>query len=68
VLQQASALRFKPAVRRVDFRDLRGAEEVFMTNAIAGVMSVAEIRHGSVRIRPPTTAIAAQLRPLLEVL
>jgi 4-amino-4-deoxychorismate lyase len=68
VLEQASALRLKTTVRRVDFRDLRGAEEVFMTNAIAGLMSVAEIRHGAMRIRPPATAIAARLRSRLDVL
>ncbi len=68
VLEQARALRLKPTVRRVGLQDLRSAEEVFMTNAIAGVMGAAEIRHGAVKIRPPMGTLAAQLRARLEAL
>jgi 4-amino-4-deoxychorismate lyase len=68
VLGQARALRLKPTERRIGLTDLQNAEEVFMTNAIAGVMSAAQIRHGTVRIRPPMTAVAAQLRAMLDAL
>jgi 4-amino-4-deoxychorismate lyase len=68
VLEQASALRLVPTERRVGLQDLQGAEEIFMTNAIAGVLSAAEIRHGTVRVRPPMTAVAAQLRSMLAAL
>jgi 4-amino-4-deoxychorismate lyase len=68
VLEQARALRLKPTVRRVGLQDLRSAEEVFMTNAIAGVMGAAEIRHGAVKIRPPMSTLTAQLRSMLEAL
>jgi 4-amino-4-deoxychorismate lyase len=66
VLEQARALGLAPAVRRVGVRDLQDAEEIFMTNAVAGPMSVAEIRLGSERIRPPMTATVAALAPMLD--
>jgi 4-amino-4-deoxychorismate lyase len=66
VLEQARALRLTPTLRRVGVRDLLHAEEVFMTNAIAGPMSVGEIRHGRLRIHPPMRATAATLRSMLD--
>jgi 4-amino-4-deoxychorismate lyase len=66
VLKQAPAIGLKIAIRRISLRDLRSAEEVFMTNALSGVMSVGEIRVGSRRMRPPLVATAAALRMLLE--
>ncbi len=68
VLRQAPALGLKIAIRRIGLRELRGAEEVFMTNALHGVISVGEIRAGSRRIRPPLMATAMALRMLLDEL
>ena len=49
-------------------RDLELAEEIFMTNALAGPMAVAEIRDGPRRIRPPRRDLAVELRKRLELL
>jgi 4-amino-4-deoxychorismate lyase len=68
VLGQARRLRLEPVVRRIGLQELAEAEEVFMTNAVAGAMSVAEIRHGRARIRPPEIDTAVQLRASLEKL
>ena len=66
VLEQAPALGLKLTLRRVSLRDLRGAEEVFMTNALSGLMSVGEINDGSRKLRPSRTATAAALRARLD--
>ena len=68
VLQQARALRLRPTQGRIGVQDLKDAEEVFMTNAVAGLMSVGEIRQGALRIRPPMTATAVALRDRLDEL
>jgi 4-amino-4-deoxychorismate lyase len=68
VLEQARSLRLTPTLRRVGVQDLQEAEEVFMTNAVAGPMSVGEIRQDALRIRPPVTATAAALRARLDEL
>jgi 4-amino-4-deoxychorismate lyase len=68
VLEQAGAIGLKPRERRVGMQELREAEEVFMTNAVAGLMPVAEIRHGAARWRLATTAAAARLGTLLDEL
>jgi 4-amino-4-deoxychorismate lyase len=68
VLAQASALGLKPALRRVSLRDLRGAEEIFMTNALMGPLSVGEIRAGGQKLRPPMMATASALRAMLDEL
>jgi 4-amino-4-deoxychorismate lyase len=68
VLEQASDLGLNPIERRIRWAELAEAEEVFMTNAVAGLMSVAEIRHDKVRIRPPLTDQALLLRARLDAL
>ncbi|MFI4889641.1 MAG: aminodeoxychorismate lyase [Steroidobacterales bacterium] len=68
VLEQAGSIGVTPVERRVGTRELQSAEEVFMTNAVAGPRPVAEVRLGAVRIRPPMTATALQLRALLDQL
>jgi 4-amino-4-deoxychorismate lyase len=68
VLEQAGAIGLRPQERRVGMQDLRDAEEVFMTNAVAGLMPVAEIRHGAARLRLSATAAASRLGTLLDEL
>ncbi len=66
VLAQARSAGLRPCERRLRLADLGAAEEVFMTNALVGVMPVAEIRMGSLRIRPPERSTARRLADLLE--
>ncbi|MDE2348796.1 MAG: aminodeoxychorismate lyase [Gammaproteobacteria bacterium] len=66
VLASARSAGLRPQERHLRIADLNAAEEVFMTNAVVGVMPVAEIRAGSLRIRPPERAAAGRLRALLE--
>ncbi len=68
VLTQAPRLGLKAALRRVSLQDLQGAEEVFLTNALSGPISVGEIRHGNQRLRPALMATAAALRERLDQL
>lgn len=68
VLEQAPGMGLKPLERRIGMQDLQDAEEVFLTNAVAGPMPVAEIRDGAVRIRPAMTATALQLGARLDQL
>jgi 4-amino-4-deoxychorismate lyase len=66
VLETAAALRLKPVQRRIAGKDLREAEEVFMTNAVVGIRSVACVQWGAERLRYPTFDTAYRLRTLLE--
>ena len=70
VLEQAPALGLKVAIRRVSWRDLRSAEEIFMTNALSGPISVGEFRDSSRKLRPPllatATVAATALRAMLD--
>ena len=66
VLEQAPALGLKVAIRRVSPGDLRSAEEIFMTNALTGPISVGEIRDGSRKLRPPLSGTATALRAMLD--
>ena len=66
VLEQARSAGLRPCERRMRLEDLGAAEEVFMTNAVVGVMPVAELRVAGLRIRPPERAAAGRLRDLLE--
>jgi 4-amino-4-deoxychorismate lyase len=68
VKEQAPDLALGAAEERIRVADLGEAEEVFMCNAIVGVVSVAEIKSGNVRIRPPQARTAAQLRARLAAL
>jgi len=68
VLSQSGQLGFDAIERRVRLDELWDAEEVFMTNAVAGLMSVGEIRCGARRMRPGSTQAAGQLRAALELL
>jgi 4-amino-4-deoxychorismate lyase len=68
VLVQARQLRLRPVERRLRWEDLGSAEEAFMTNAVAGVVSVALIQHGSERLELGNAELADRLRARLELL
>jgi 4-amino-4-deoxychorismate lyase len=68
VLQEAGALQLRALEGRVRLDDLARAEEVFMTNAVAGVVPVAAIEHGRARVRPAAQETARILRSRLELL
>jgi 4-amino-4-deoxychorismate lyase len=66
VLETAAQLRLEPVQRRIAWKDLRDAEEVFMSNAVIGVRSVASIQRGAERLLHSTFDTADRLRGLLE--
>ena len=68
VLGASGRLGLDAIERRVRLDELWDADEVFMTNAVAGVMSVAEVRHGARRLRLGPARAASQLRAALELL
>lgn len=68
VLEQARMLGLRPVEARLRWKELRAAEEVFMTNAVAGIVSVAVIQHGKQRVEFPAMGTAARLRERLEPL
>jgi 4-amino-4-deoxychorismate lyase len=67
VLEQGASLRLQVREGRLGIEDLDEAAEVFMTNAVAGVVSVKVIQHGRRRIRIESAAVAARLRARLEL-
>jgi 4-amino-4-deoxychorismate lyase len=67
VLEQAAGLGLEVSETRVNWEDLRRADEVFMTNAIAGVVPVARVENGRLRFTPRARATATALARLLEV-
>ena len=67
VLEGAAGLHLRTAQRRIHWRDLQSAEEVFMCNAVAGIRSVRTIeRSGSAVLRLDCTDAAQRLRSLLD--
>ena len=68
ILETAGALRLRAIERRIRWSELRGADEVFMSNAVIGVKSVGVIEHGGKRLRPPAFETATRLRQLLDSL
>jgi 4-amino-4-deoxychorismate lyase len=66
VLEQAGSLRLRGIERRIRWADLRKAEEVFMTNAVVGIMPVTEIIHAGVRVRPARIDTARSLCERLD--
>lgn len=68
VLEQARSLDLRPIEGRVAQRDLKSADEVFMTNAVAGVVSVGFIQWGGERRKIKDTLAAVRLRERLESL
>ena len=68
VLGQAKDLRLRVWQGRVPIEAVRDAEEVFMTNAVAGVVPVGGlIEAGRPELRPVSTETAERLRARLEL-
>jgi 4-amino-4-deoxychorismate lyase len=67
VLEQAASLGLHPREGRLNLEHLDDASEVFMTNAVAGIVSVKAIESGRRRIRIGSSAAAARLRARLEL-
>jgi len=67
VLEQAASLGLHPREGRVKVGRLDEATEIFMTNAVAGVVSVSVVEHGRRRIRIDSCAVATRLRARLEL-
>jgi len=68
ILETAGDLRLEPVERRIAWRDLNDAEEVFMSNAVVGVRSVGSIQHGTSSLRLRNFDAANQLRSRLDAL
>ncbi len=67
VLTQAAAMNLRPIERRLRWNDLQRADEVFVTNAVAGVVPVGAIRHGRLSLRFADRSAADELRRRLEL-
>ena len=68
VLENAGDIGLRTAERRLNWRDLRGADELFMSNAVVGLKSVGVIERGRERLRPGAFDAADRLRARLEML
>jgi 4-amino-4-deoxychorismate lyase len=66
VLEQASGLKLAVGEGRLRWEDLRGADEVFMTNAVVGIVPIAAIQHGRATLRLAEQSTANALGGLLE--
>lgn len=66
ILETAGELGLRVVERRMQWRDLGAAEEVFMSNAVVGVRSVGRIEHGRERLRYAAFDTASRLRARLE--
>jgi 4-amino-4-deoxychorismate lyase len=67
VLSAAPGLRLRVKEVRMRLTDLADADELFLTNAVAGVVSVGLLRIGPQRLRPPSLAEAERLRARLAL-
>ena len=67
VVKQAADLRLRVWQGRLPVEAFRDAEEVFMTNAVAGVVSVGLIQAGPESLRLPSIETAGRLRARLEL-
>ena len=68
VLEQAAALGLRALEGRLRWEELGAAEEVFATNAVAGIVPIAVIQRGGDRIAFAHTQTAARLHARLELL
>jgi 4-amino-4-deoxychorismate lyase len=68
VLQAARSLNLQPEECRIRWQDLIAAEEVFMSNAVVGLRSVAVIDRGRERFKFASFEAAARLREKLDLL
>ena len=68
VLEQSGRLSLRALEGRLRWEDLGQAEEVFMTNAVAGIVPVAVIQHGKDRIELEHMETARRLHARMELL
>jgi len=68
VMETAASLQLRVTERPIRWRDLREAEEVFMSNAVVGLKSVGVIERGRERLRSFVFDTATELRARLDVL
>jgi len=68
ILETAGDLRLNPVERRIRWRDLSEAEEVFMSNAVVGLRSIGVIERGRERLRFSASDAANRLRQRLDAL
>jgi 4-amino-4-deoxychorismate lyase len=66
VLEQASGLELTVSEGRLRWADLAEADEIFMTNAVVGIVPIAVIQHGRARVRLAQWNTANELCRLLE--
>jgi 4-amino-4-deoxychorismate lyase len=66
VLEQAGGLKLAATEGRLRWEDLTGADEVFMTNAVVGIVPIELIQHGRATLRLTERSAANELRGLLE--
>jgi 4-amino-4-deoxychorismate lyase len=66
VLEQASGLELAATEGRLRWEDLTAADEVFMTNAVVGIVPIAVIRHGRATLRLAERSSAQAFSGLLE--
>jgi 4-amino-4-deoxychorismate lyase len=67
VIGEAAELRLRVWQGRLPVEAFRDAEEVFMTNAVAGVVSVGYLQAGPQPLRLRSTETAERLRARLEL-
>jgi 4-amino-4-deoxychorismate lyase len=68
ILETAGDLGLRAIERRLRWQDLSGSEEVFMSNAVVGLRSVAVIERGRERLRRAAFEVASRFRERLESL
>jgi 4-amino-4-deoxychorismate lyase len=67
ILERAGGLRLRTVERRIRWKDLQSAEEVFMSNAVVGIRSVSTIECARLaELRFNCSDTAAHLRSLLD--
>ncbi len=66
ILENAGNVALRATERPLRWRDLREADEVFVSNAVVGVKSVGVIERGRERLRPGAFEAADRLRARLE--
>jgi 4-amino-4-deoxychorismate lyase len=67
ILERAGGLRLRAVERRIRWKDLQSAEEVFMSNAVVGIRSVSTIVSARLaKLRFNCSDTAADLRSLLD--
>jgi 4-amino-4-deoxychorismate lyase len=66
VLETAGKLTLRVCEKRVLWSDVVKADEVFMTNAVVGIVPLVSIQRGRTRLRVAESTAAAALMRLLE--